>query len=712
MFVLTVASCTKMLVLLITSIFIKNSVLGSPIISESLESNPKLPNLSPLIENYKSTFIVFFWHEKSSILSQNNVNFKTPVARYTHQNKIKNLYAGHRKSRAPYVWIVVPSENQTKFSDDYITVSDASPYSTEIILLLYGKWIKEQITFGMFRTFYIHLSVYRIHFTGSPDLMPQYGQFDNMLSGNVHGRKIKCEHYTIWKCLRAVKSEIRYYIEKNSTKVLYNSMKYSNNGLSRNLKKCLRRFQMKSMKVHTDWNIYLNVIYELFRKDLPTLNHLWKTREPGIDYTLELLKPYFYDNIRLQKIQRDWSIVMVDMESYNFITCHKTYYRPFYYSYTKKFRWTLWLTIFAAICVIFSLISFIIMHSDKSTFFSKVWAVFFTIIAPLFYTSSGESTKRWISKKQIFFTILINRILTLWALLAIIVNITYQIVVISDVIQPVEVTSPWNNIDDLDIEIEIHTPLLKYDSDKLIDIQQWQAVRYHQNLSVKYIRNLIRGRKNLGSIWEGSLLYNSTFDNILTWVHSAFGFFLRENAISCRYIYNKWDYKVIPPLKLFCEKKAEILKRLQPVAFMNISSALEELSECNNTAYVDSSSQIEYVNRFLRNKWKNRKSYVVGQHDENYMESVNWSIVRASEFEDLFLKRFKCLVQSGIYGYLKYLLSLLHISNLKFEKEHKNDSAGLDTNFVYIFHIYLMGCFLASVVYLLEWIFLKVILKA
>jgi len=715
-----------------------------PVQKKSVFPTP-LKNLKELVSTLEPASFTILYCMDSNYLSYLPQKVDIPVALWTQQTSksyhgtYEALLHPFRTKSSAVVYILPPKVNDNRF----ILV----PKYTAQILFIWLQpieaarlrfWISTQKTTG-------------VHFL---EFSQPTGQIQNVYftirtykyaTSPVGSVKEKClQLESIWECLQRLAARLRAYQSKYRTQLLTSFLSLQN--VSFHLHRRFQNEQQNSATVvmNKSWSFEENIFYELHRPDfslVPTINETvlvqWVSNvlSPESEFfflvtSFPYLAEHALDKLAQEGTPYNYHAVVVDTRSFNFLTCSQLSPRISFAIYLYAFDPSAWGLILGSLLSITACVSLFVFRSlpyEWIHFRSIVGSNFLWALGPLLNVST--ELQRPASKVSLALAICIP----LWLLLGFVLNSYYQNIVISHVISPLKLESPWQTAGVEDLRgLELYTPLVvtalnEHNFPHCISRDYFHRIDFSESGLYHGVEWNDPQRQRPGSpvivvVSKDSVLGRTPFDPeaIFGWACSEWGsimfpvrnfFDLDRNCASFQF--NSSDG--VPP---HCFRKAETLRQLTTFDWSNCTRFLNQLTTgCglgnNRVAYVDNSETVELVWSELQKRVR-RDSFLKGDPEAKssqlYRIPRAWAFTQYTDEPNLYARRLQKLLESGVYRYLKRWGTAVEEQKIGAIRDHaglnafekKRTRQGLDSNLVSVFYIYLVAIGICLSAILLE----------
>ena len=462
------------------------------------------------------------------------------------------------------------------------------------------------------------------------------------------------------------------------------------------------------------------VLYQLVYPDLKNINpkeQLTKEQKNFLSAFLLRIYPQKRSS-HLEDIQRPGKCdafcdtVFTDTESYNFYTCQGLKIAPQLKNMTKHFDLITWLSILLSFAMVWASTEAAIKMFGLRLQLSNV----FRLLAPVLNTSWGSGIdqpyRNWSLKTYL------RIIFASWLLMTMVANNVYQIIVISDFVEPVPPKIRWNIFREIPSDINKNVVLDKSITslEKDINIVYFKDSKTNETCVRKEYKNPTSAISpwQFGRICKGSILYTESPYTILTWHLSSFGQSIRDSGLDCFEVFkNKSEISFAEQFKKACQKTARVLLSLKPQLSVNLTNLFKNIrSNCSNSVFIDYRENVDLVTKHL-NQLAGRKFILKGQSDQSeYKNSIAWIVPTYFGQKHILTARLERFLESGIFGYIKSVLKSYRKRQLKKEGVMMAAEAkplGLNTNIVLIFFVHFGFCALLILVAFIKWIVVDLI---
>ena len=297
--------------------------------------------------------------------------------------------------------------------------------------------------------------------------------------------------------------------------------------------------------------------------------------------------------------------------------------------------------------------------------------------------------------------------------MTIVINNVYQIIVISDFIEPVPPKIRWNIFQELPVDIRRNVLLDK----SIHTLKNQLSIKYYNDFKKKitcvYAKNSYFWQYNIpwqfGKVCDRSILYTESTDTILTWHLSSVGRSIRHKALNCMDAFiNISAHKSTELFKKACRKTARVMLSLKPQLSVNLTNLFKNIrANCSNSVFIDNRENVDSVTQHL-NQLARQKFILKGESDQSeYKNSIAWIVPTYFGQKHILTVRLEWFLESGIFGYIMSVLKSYRKRQLKKEgmmMEAQAKPLGLNTNIVLIFYIHFGVCALLILVALIKWI--------
>jgi len=466
------------------------------------------------------------------------------------------------------------------------------------------------------------------------------------------------------------------------------------------------------------WSIKSLTMNELVSPHFEAIeHHKWRQTNDSIFGNKESAAVYHFcancviqieNHIPLRKIKIKSNSLIEKSYPMTFLTCYGLQESLLFTDYVNSFDRFIWIFLvisFIAVTILAS--GFITIYQD-SNFLQVCPKIGMKLYASMLNTSTSEfrgHTHR--------ITWALRLLFGTWMMTMFILNNTYQNLVISNVIKPLKVTSPWNNIEELENFtkfVPLFDNIVEYDG--LVKMSTGfsgpgSTVRYFQ------FQTPYGGHQSnvFNRFLFGNVVPDWVFSAPMTWFYNTFGRFYLQwyntECIDSVGITNRSN----------CGSISSMLKSLKPLLKLRGQELLQSITSCSEkTAYIDSSENINLIFKVLT-QGRHSKKFVKGLPETKYEDILVWNFkYRLGCKKDIFYERMKIIYQSGIYGMWEEMLNPLsesvlqklksnHSANSTFDSFQVGDAdkaQSLASSIVSVFYIYLIGCVLAIVVFSVE----------
>lgn len=464
------------------------------------------------------------------------------------------------------------------------------------------------------------------------------------------------------------------------------------------------------------WSLQTLCFNELFSPYLPNVEKLWEKGElkqnpMSIYNQWRGLAVKISSNFKLQNVEFTSPVVIVQSEPVNFLTCYGLKQNILFDDYIKsfdKYTWSFLLVFYSILTIIASII---LTTKENLNFFFILPIVALEAYATLLNVHSfnlHQLTQHLGSKFAFKFLFLT------WFFAAFLLNNAYQNLVISNVIKPLSVNSPWSSIDELE-DFNKFVPLYDYikDYDGLIQVLNVWKNKNPTRMSVR-VKDLKNGRFKIYHCNDTMPVQDWVYKAPFTFFFSAIGNKLREEHEKGQLCPEVFKNNPIPRRRITVSPCPYIHKKLRSLRPAIKSRGMEifgNISRCDaQNAYVDSSKYVNELYNFL-NKGRNSKPFVKGVPESKYTQVLTWTFKYRYGGKDLFYERMKGILESGVYGFWERMTNPLKPSDMYKLKsqglEHKETKDGeegqkLASNIVSVFYIYLIGLAGSIAIFLIE----------
>jgi len=503
-----------------------------------------------------------------------------------------------------------------------------------------------------------------------------------------------CEKFP--NCFNSFKTKVDYFTGKNQTfaqnglicgnktkdLINFSEIRKMRKKLIENVRFYNKWIRFHNLKLLPNVSFPVNLEYQLLLPDLPLISK--KCGSNGLvmkewNYWLFLSSISLTFYRRDEQIQgKDSTLLMytLDIDNFNFITCHSSHSDISFRIYIDYFGKHVWLLLFSSIAVLWACICFVLHRCHHVKLTISVFDTFLLVIGPLLNICVPDIRIVLDGKrKNEITTKFLYRIIGIWFLLTVVVSLMYQIIVISHVIKPKVMSSSWSQIDEL-TEFKIFTPLFEDNpsieqlDDSTIDQNYNSTERYVYFAKGTFLKHIYMTKE------QPTALLNATKMTLITIAHSAFGFVL------------------------YHQNNANLIYSLKPTVFgEDWSKISKKLGKCDEkVAYV---STEENINKLL--EYSSRVSSIGAKFfkgsSSRYQKRDNWYFFRTVR-KNIYTYRLKCLLESGVYSYLK---SLAVNFGTKTTSKTPNKTVSINlsnSNISSIFIVYLYCCGIAIAVWI------------
>jgi len=385
-------------------------------------------------------------------------------------------------------------------------------------------------------------------------------------------------------------------------------------------------------------------------------------------------------------------------------TCQDLKIGPQLKNMTKQFDKVTWLAI---------LLSFAIVCAStvvrKQCSRARSAATLLKLLAPILNTSSGSGVNE--SHKTMTLKTYLQIISASWLLMTIIINNVYQIIVISDLIEPVPPKNQWNIFEEIPSKI---SKVIVLDESILTLENQinitYLNITYHQStktnmcvLALEHLEERTYFFHGAHIPWQHlkvcvrSILYTESLNTILTWHLSPFGRYIRDKGLKCVGVFeNRSALTSNNSFNTFCRETAGLLLSMRPQLSANLTNLFQSIrSNCSNSVFIDHRENVDLVTKHL-NELAGRKLILQGRADQSkYTSSSVWMIHSYFGHKHILKVRLERFLESGILGYIKSVLKSYRERHLKKEGTKVPAEAkplDLNGNIVLIFYVHLFIC--------------------
>lgn len=453
-----------------------------------------------------------------------------------------------------------------------------------------------------------------------------------------------------------------------------------------NLRKYQQRIPKQGGKLDLKSSFKENVLYQLLYPDLKTLK-LVEATKPRKDILATLFFPKVWSEKRMDWLLSisDFShVVVTNTESYNFYTCKGLQSTPKLQNVVSQFDIYTWMGIIASFLLVYgTAFASVKLLEGNSKFRFPNFAL--ELAAPIFNAGSDSCVDNKLNNSTKTY---LRFLLALWFLTMLVMNNVYQIIVISDIIEPLPLTIPWKSIVELPLNLKKYA-VVDQSLSTLTGQLKFLFLKPKSRTYVLNGKSFIQIPNDAKVIGIESVLFNASHKSILTWHLSPFGRFVRDDALKCAEIFENQKSLEIK----FCLQLSKVLLTMFPQLSMNVSALLTAIqSKCSNAIFIDTKENVDLISNHF-NELARRKYFLKGSNNQPQFEmSVSWAIKSFFGHKHGLTVRLERFMESGVLDFVKLSLKAASQRNLGretiFKMKVAAQSMGLDSSIVIIFYIH------------------------